>query len=142
MARTVLKDFAYHCCQMFLVSMTNYDRINFVLFGDGIIHMDFLSMQCTHNNHPIEPLFYCTEFNTWLKNQCALNGLDMKHILKAELTVKMELGLSRKKETGWLISRMKLNCSSIIATTTGEYTASLNEEIFTGLGQILMDCQY
>ena len=142
MSHTVFSDFAYHCCQMFLVSMTNYDRINFVLFGDGIIHMDFLSMQCTHNNRPIEPLFYCTEFNTWMKKQCIANDIHMKDIHKAELTVKMSLGLSRKKETGWLISRMNFDCNSFIATATGEYTANLDEEIFTGLGQILMDCQY
>lgn len=142
MASKELQEFAYVCCQNFLVSMTNYDRINFVLFGDGIIHMNFLTMKCSHNNHPIEPLFYCTEFNTWLKKQCNLHNIDVKRILKAELSVKMDLGLSRKKDTSWLISRMKFDCSCSIATANGEYTASLDEEIFTGLGQILMDCQY
>ena len=61
MRRKVLQDFANVCCQMFLTSMANYDRINFVLFGSGTVWMDFLNQRCTHNGIGVSPLHDCVD---------------------------------------------------------------------------------
>jgi hypothetical protein len=142
MKRKVIQDFANICCQMFLTSLSNYDRINLALFGSGHIGIDFLEMRCKHNRLPISPLFYCAQFKSWLESQCKKHDVDLNKIKKAELVVRVELSLSRKEGLGWLTSDMDLVCTSCIATDERKYTSEMSDRLQTGLGQILIDRQY
>ena len=142
MRRKILQDFTNVCCQMFVTSLSNYDKINLVLFGSGLIHIDFLEMRCKHNNLPISLLFYCTYFRSWLENQCEKHQIDISEFRKAELIVKVDLSLSRKEGLGWLTSEMTFVCTSFLATDEKEYTCELSDNLYTGLGQILIDRQY
>jgi len=142
MKRKALQDFANVCCQMFITSLSNYDRINLVLFGSGVIHIDFLTMQCQHNNHAISPLFYSVHFKSWLESQCKKHQIEMSEIRKAELNVKTDITLSRKEGLGWLTSEMAFICRSCIATNEKDYTSEISDNQNMGLGQILIDRQY
>ncbi len=127
---------------MFITSPSNYDRINLVIFGDGVIHMSFLTMKCTHNNIEISPLFYCARFKSWLECQCVKHRIDINEIRKAELTVKVTMTLSRGTGLKWLTTEMAFACSSLIMTSEREYRSELSDTMRMGLGQILIDCQY
>jgi hypothetical protein len=54
MKQKIFQDYANVCCQKFLSSPENSDLLNFVIFGSGMITMDFLSQHCTHNKIAID----------------------------------------------------------------------------------------
>ena len=142
MRRKVLQDYANVCCQMFLTSLSNYDRINLAIFGSGIIQMNFITMKCTHNKGSISPLYYCATYRKWLENQCIGHHIEFTDICRAEMTVMVDLSLSRKEGLGELICNMALKCTSLIATEEKLYTSEMSDNLCTGFGQIIIDRQY
>lgn len=145
MRKGVGQDFANVCCQMFLTSLTNADRLNFVLFGDGIVSMDFLGQSCTHNTIAVSPLFYCVSFGDWLDHECQRHGANMDVIEKAKLRVEMEVETwrnSRLGTPGWLSTRISFACASEIAINGTTFNADMKETQERGLGQILTSHHY
>lgn len=144
MKRKVLQDFANVCCQMFLTSMTNYDRINFVMFGSGPVEMDFLNQRCRHNGIAVSLLHYCFDYREWFLSRCKEHHVDVKAITTAELTVKMEVETHRKKggTPGSLTTSMKIDCSSLIVMDAQEYRSVMRDEQTSGLGQIIRGHTY
>jgi hypothetical protein len=130
---------------MFLSSLTNSDRLNFVVFGSGTVHIDFLSQRCTHNRVAISPLFYCVAFREWLEKQLLSHGSTMSAVDGAELTVEVIVETYRNSKggiPGWLSTRMDLRCTSRVAINGREYQSSSAEVQERGLGQILHGHQY
>lgn len=145
MKRSAVQDFANVCCQMFLSSLTNSDRLNLVIFGTGIVTMDFLSQHCSHNNVPVSPLFYAVAFREWLEAQCRQHGSDIRTIEMAEMTVEVVLETYRKEEPamrGWLCSRMAFKCSSHLVYENTSYTSEAVGSEDIGLGQLLHGHHY
>ena len=145
MKRKIIQDFANVCCQMFLASLTNSDRINFVIFGSGVVSMDFLTQRCTHNNIAVSPLFYCISYRDWLNEQCAKHELDIARLTAAELRVEMKVRTFRKVTggiRGWLSTSMDFSCLSRITTKEREYTCEMADSQEMGLGQVLHGNQY
>ncbi len=145
MKHKLIQDFSNVCCQMFLTSLSNSDRINFVLFGSGAVSLNFIDQKCTHNNIGISPLFYCISFREWLEQQCSKNDIDFVNIIVAELKVNISVDTYRNTEggiPGWLSSTMGFECSSRIGTSDREYTSSMNESQNMGLGQLIYGNQY
>ena len=139
------QDFANVCCQMFLTSLTNADRLNFVLFGDGIVTMDFLEQSCTHNKIAVSPLFYCVSFRDWLEHECERHGANIDVIEKAKLRVEMEVETYRNSRggiPGWLSTRMKFACASEVAINGITVNANMTETQERGLGQVLTSHHY
>ncbi len=144
MKRKVIQDFANVCNQMFLTSHNNSDRINFVIFGSGIITMDFLSQRCTHNRLTICPLFYCISYRKWLGDQCAKHGIDFSILEAVELSVTLEVKISRivDRSMTWMTTFMEFDCSSRIVAYKKEYTSKMSDCSAMGLSQIIPGHEY
>ena len=124
--------------------MSNYDRINFVLFGSGTVVMDFAHQRCTHNNVAVSPLQYCIHYYTWLTEQCKQHNVDIAAITIAELTAEMDVSIQREQRgiPGWLSTTMSIECSSRLVLDTVEYTSQMQDNQESGLGQIIHDHSY
>lgn len=124
--------------------MSNYDRINFVLFGSGTVVMDFTNQRCRHNNLAISPLRYCIDYYDWLAEKCTQHNLDIAAVTTAELTAKMDVSIQREQRgiPGWLTTTMNIECSSRLVFYTTEYTSQMQDRQESGLGQIIHDHSY
>ena len=144
MRRKILQHFSDVCCQMFITSLRNYDRINFVLFGSGVVEIDFLTQRCTHNHIGISPLFYCIEYRDWLEKNCSRNRIAFSALLASRMTVEMTVNTFRNQSgmPGWMDTSINFNCSSLIATDEKDYVSNSEETVTMGLGQILHDRLY
>ena len=145
MRRKVLQDFAHVCCQRFLTSLSNSDRINFVIFGRGHVSIDFLSRQCTYDGIAISTLGYCVSFREWLSENCRKHKIRIEDLLEVRLDIRMDVTAERKDQAGfagWLTARMAFDCESRIATDEKAYTAQMSDSQHMGLGQILLDHYY
>lgn len=145
MRRKILQHFSNVCCQMFLTSLRNYDLVNFVIFGSGIVEIDFLSQRCTHNGLGISPLHYCVEYRQWLEEQCKKNGVDFCGILAATMRIELTVEIRRNGDSGvkaWLSTVQHYSCRSLIETDEKKYVGSgVNTSCF-GLGQIMYGHTY
>ncbi len=145
MKRKVLQDFAHVCCQRFLTSLSNSDRINFVIFGSGRVSIDFLSQRCTHERLAISPLGYCLSFRDWLSESCQRHHIKLSELTEVKLDVQMIVQVERKERpsfSGWLTTTINFECSSRIVTDEKIYAAKVWEVQTRGLGQILHDHYY
>lgn len=124
--------------------MTNYDRINFVIFGTGEIWIDFVNQRCTHNGISISPLNYCVHYCEWLKLQCDQYNIQFETITSAEMKASIRVEISRSEAgiRGWLTSSMDITCSSEIVMDGIKYAGSQSEAQEMGLGQILNGTTY
>ena len=145
MRRKVLQDFAHVCCQKFLTSLSNSDRINFAIFGSGRISIDFLSQRCTYDGIGLSTLGYCASFRLWLSENCLKHNIRLEDFVEARLEIQMDVKTERKERSGyggWLTTRMVFDCESRIATDEKIYTARMSDSQHMGLGQILIDRYY
>lgn len=145
MRRKVLQDFANVCCQRFLTSLSNSDRINFAIFGSGRVSIDFLSLRCTHELTPISPLGYCVSFREWLSESCRKHKIRFEDITEARLEVQMDVHIERKEGSAfarWLTTNITFECDSRVATDEKVYISRASETQRMGLGQILHDRYY
>lgn len=139
----VIQDFANVCCQMFLTSMANYDRINFVIFGSGNVWIDFLGQRCLHNRIGISPLHYCVHYRAWLENQCVRHHIDLPKLTAVELSVDMIVETDRSSVgLKWLTTKIDMACSSTILMDGIEYKGERCEKQEYGLGQIIHNHTY
>ncbi|AEG00645.1 hypothetical protein [Methylomonas methanica] len=145
MKRKVLQDFANVCCQRFLTSLSNSDRINFVIFGSGQVTMDFLSLRCDHELTPLSPLGYCVSFREWLEENCRKHSIIFEELKEVRLAVRMDVKIERLDRPacpGWLITNIAFECESRIATDEKEYFGQMSDTKKMGLGQILYNRYY
>lgn len=145
MRRKVIQDFANVCCQRFLTSLSNSDRINFIIFGSGKVTMDFLSLRCSHESLPLSPLGYCISFREWLEENCRKHCLKIADLKEARLEVKMHVQTERPDRSGfagWLAPTITFECKSRIATDEKAYSSQISETQKMGIGQILHDRYY
>lgn len=145
MRRKVLQDFAHVCCQKFLTSLSNSDRINFVIFGSGRVSIDFLALRCTHERMPISPLGYCVSFRDWLSENCQKHDIRFEDLTEVRLEVQMDVQTERRERpafAGWLTTKITFDCDSRVATAEKVYVSKMSETQKMGLGQILHDHYY
>jgi hypothetical protein len=145
MRRKVLQDFANVCCQRFLTSLSNSDRVNFVIFGSGKVTMDFLSLRCSHEGYTLSPLGYCVSFREWLAENCRKHSFEIGDLKEARLEVRMDVQTERRDRpafVGWLTPTIAFECESRIATDEKAYTCQMSDTPNMGIGQILHDRYY
>ena len=102
----------------------------------GLIVIDVLTKDCTHNNMPIKSLKIAEVLQIWLYEDMDEYGLPKKAINMAQVTVEFNterhlgqrnLRQSWRDPTPYFIS-CQLHCNSVISTGESTYAAFYNDE--------------
>jgi hypothetical protein len=137
MARKVFQDFAHVLCQKFIETPSNSDLVNLAIFGDGMLQVDFLAGQASHNRAPISPLAYMKSVRTWLERRLAELEIPPQEMAAAHLAVDYTVHLHRRPDLGWLCAEFKFECTGLVRAPDREYVSSMGANRDWGLGQLL-----
>lgn len=124
MRRKVIQDFANVFCQRFIDLPSGYDLATFANLRSGTASLDILSGECVFSGVPIRHLHTCDENRTWLDEQCRKHGIPFAGIVKAVMTITVDVTDIVVKTSSWDTSRsarFAFECQSQIATDEKVY---------------------